>query len=272
MTALARALTPSIFTHTCPEPGMWRGWLKDGQTLEMTWGRRARSCVGLGILLHGSEVTGKANRMIWIGLGFFQAFIPTGIVDCDDGFGDEPSWKFDLSREFGIVLHWNRIYKSWQWPLHRILIERCYQAKDGGWIDIDKRWKEHFNREPAKDEPAGSDQQAIDPTSEPKQVKHWDHREGAYRVDFPYVYTLESGEVQNRTATVIKERWIHGRHLLDKIGWPRETVYHIDVEFDDEVGERTGSWKGGVVGTGQTMIPGETVEMCLRRMERERKF
>jgi len=44
------------------------------------------------------------------------------------------------------------------------------------------------------------------------------------------------------------------------------------VKFSDEVGERTGSWKGGVIGTGSEMRPGESPEQCLRRMERERKF
>jgi len=46
----------------------------------------------------------------------------------------------------------------------------------------------------------------------------------------------------------------------------------IAVEFNEEVGERTGSWKGGVLGCGYDMKPGETRLECLRRMERERRF
>lgn len=46
----------------------------------------------------------------------------------------------------------------------------------------------------------------------------------------------------------------------------------IDVEFDKEVGERTGSWKGGVLGCGWGLLPGETPYECLKRMERERLF
>ena len=38
---------------------------------------------------------------------------------------------------------------------------------------------------------------------------------------------------------------------------------------DGEVGEQSGSWKGGVIGTGYTMKRGETAEMTLRRMEVE---
>jgi hypothetical protein len=46
----------------------------------------------------------------------------------------------------------------------------------------------------------------------------------------------------------------------------------IEVGFDDEVGERTGSWKGGTIGCGYDMLPDESAVQCLRRMERERKF
>lgn len=46
----------------------------------------------------------------------------------------------------------------------------------------------------------------------------------------------------------------------------------IDIEFDKEVGERTGSWKGGTLGCGYNLLPNETPLECLRRMEKERKF
>lgn len=46
----------------------------------------------------------------------------------------------------------------------------------------------------------------------------------------------------------------------------------IDVDFDGEVGERTGSWKGGTVGCSYESRPGETPVQTLRRMERERRF
>lgn len=46
----------------------------------------------------------------------------------------------------------------------------------------------------------------------------------------------------------------------------------IDVEFNAEVGERTGSWKGGCIGCGYQMNPNETPLQALRRMEAERKF
>jgi hypothetical protein len=46
----------------------------------------------------------------------------------------------------------------------------------------------------------------------------------------------------------------------------------IWVTFNEEIGERVGSWKGGVTGAVTDILPGETPEMTLRRMEKERKF
>lgn len=88
----------------------------------------------------------------------------------------------------------------------------------------------------------------------------------------PYRYILKSGEVQKRTATITIEerewrrRWLMWTSLFSK---GRKT---ISVEFDGEVGERTGSWKGGVLGTGYELQIGESPLACLRRMEREREF
>lgn len=96
--------------------------------------------------------------------------------------------------------------------------------------------------------------------------------DGRQKLVFSYSYTLRSGEVQHRNATVYIERrewrqkWLMWCPLFAK------KQQSIDVSFDGEVGERTGSWKGGCIGCGYTMLPGETAETTLRRMERERVF
>ena len=54
--------------------------------------------------------------------------------------------------------------------------------------------------------------------------------------------------------------------------WVKMERRVIEIEFDGEVGERTGSWKGGTVGCSYEMQEDETIEQCLRRMEREREF
>lgn len=92
---------------------------------------------------------------------------------------------------------------------------------------------------------------------------------------FSYDYRLQSGEVQHRTAAVYEERMRYVWRCLKRIRflhWLFPWERHIDVRFSDEVGERSGSWKGGTIGCGCEMKPGETVEQTLRRMERERKF
>ena len=84
----------------------------------------------------------------------------------------------------------------------------------------------------------------------------------------PYRYILRNGTVQERTAAIYAEE----RHYWRPWFPSRKTVRSIDVQFSDEVGERTGSWKGGTIGCGYEMKPGETPLQTLRRMERERKF
>lgn len=84
----------------------------------------------------------------------------------------------------------------------------------------------------------------------------------------PYNYRMRSGEVQERIATIKEERRLWTRPWLP---YKRESRY-IDISFSDEVGERSGSWKGGVLGCSFDMLEGETPLTTLRRMEQERQF
>lgn len=113
-----------------------------------------------------------------------------------------------------------------------------------------------------------------DGTWEP--VADWGERQlqdaRLWRETYPYVYQLESGEQQwaNATVTVEEREWRW--RWLSRLPWPRRVRRSIDVDFDTEIGERAGSWKGGVLGTGHEMRPDETARECLRRMMRERRF
>ncbi len=88
----------------------------------------------------------------------------------------------------------------------------------------------------------------------------------------PYRYVLKSGEVQNVNATIkvheMEWRW----RWFTWLPWPRMVRRSIDVNFDGEVGERAGSWKGGTIGCGYDLRRNETPRECLRRMQDERKF
>jgi hypothetical protein len=88
---------------------------------------------------------------------------------------------------------------------------------------------------------------------------------------YDYTYTLKSGEVQHRKATVHVDRMTWRMR-----GWPLlpfdKVQTCICVSFDGEVGEGTGSYKGGTIGCGWHMLPSETPLETLRRMERDRTF
>ena len=217
---------------------MWRAWLADGQTFEVNWGHCG---IGVEVTIHSHDP--MAHRFLWFGLGFVQVFLPLGLIENKWPVGDEPGWG--ICGTFGevgdFVLRWGERSGRWRWPFHVQFVRSEYFVRPGEW------------REPR-------------PYSEPER------RPKAWSQTLPYTYTLKSGEVQHRKATIRWERWYYRRHLLHLLGWPMQCRNVIDVEFDGEVGERSGSWKGGTIGCGYDMLPGEEPEQTLRRMERERKF
>lgn len=93
-----------------------------------------------------------------------------------------------------------------------------------------------------------------------------------WKKELPYRYVTKSGKVQEVIATITVEE-TEWRPRMTK--WTRRFAKVrrcIDVSFSKGVGEGVDSWKGGVYGTGWKMLPGETPEEALRRMEREAKF
>lgn len=89
---------------------------------------------------------------------------------------------------------------------------------------------------------------------------------------YPYTYVLKSGEVQNRKAKLRVEEREWRMHGFKWSSFRNKIEKTISVDFDAEVGERTGSWKGGTTGCGYTLLQNETPLECLRRMEKERMF
>lgn len=88
----------------------------------------------------------------------------------------------------------------------------------------------------------------------------------------PYTYVRNNGEIQNTKATCTVDemewrwRWFMWCPLFRKV---RKS---INFDFSEPIGERVNTWKGGVYGSGYEMNPGESIEQCLRRMEKERLF
>lgn len=220
------------FTHTSREPRMWRGWLRNGHVIEVHWGLEP-----LGLQIGEADDDGDSfRRQLWIGLGFVQIFIPLWIIHVDGSWVREaPLWGVRADRE-KVWLTWGAWSKflDWPWMLHTLAYQK--ETTDRKWVDVF-----HTN-------------------VEVNQEVH------------PYTYTLRDGTVQKRAATVSKRRHVLTYVGLRWIGWPRWIRESINVDFDAEVGERTGTWKGGCVGCGYDLRGGETMLDALRRMERERTF
>ena len=211
-----------LFAHTSFEPDerMWRGWLADGRSLEVVWGRRWSFGFTIG------ETGGAINLP-----GLAVHFPYPGSMD-DDSSDVNNRWDYGFHFFEGhLQLQWGRV---------------------NNWL-------------PIREQPRRS-ACLILPWADWRHVRHDILSEPE---SHPYRYVLDSGEVQNVTATIkIEEReW----RLLG-LPWPRRVSRYIDVEFDDEVGESRGSWKGGALGCGWDLSPGENAVDALRRMERERRF
>lgn len=72
------------------------------------------------------------------------------------------------------------------------------------------------------------------------------------------------------------EYWVESREWRPKwLTWTKRFAVkreYIEISFKQEVGKGKGSWKGGCIGCSYNLLPGETPEECIRRMEKERKF
>lgn len=69
-------------------------------------------------------------------------------------------------------------------------------------------------------------------------------------------------------TTLIEEReWLFGTGWFKWLSWFRAPKIRrsLDIEFSGETGPEKGSWKGGIVGTGIDMRPGELHEAAFRR-------
>jgi len=136
--------------------------------------------------------------------------------------------------EDSIIWRWGRSYNSWRLPFISWEFD-FHQVKDsrGNWVKYE-----------------------YDSKATAKEVHD-------------YTYTLSSGEVQKRKATCYAERRQWHKKWFPFIKMVKPC---INISFDGEVGERSGSWNGGTIGCGYDLLPNETIEQCLVRMESEREF
>jgi len=222
--------------------GMWQ---INRDNIEFKWGYFAPK-FGLELCVHRGWYFDSQYRLSFVfGWGKFHFKLPFRVKN----YEEDSEW-----RQYGIQssadaiwLRTGKDFKAWDLPWFSWKFV-------GHWIlDNDYVWqKMSYRRNDGLPNP-------------------WDFRESGDCIQefHDYTYVLDSGEVQERkaTCTIEKREW-HRKWFP----WIKMTRQVIDIKFSDEVGERTGSWKGGVTGTSHKMLDGETIEQCLRRMEQERKF
>jgi hypothetical protein len=221
----------------------------DRQNIRFRWLEIANS-FGFSLKIINWKEEGKFSlniRLIWPNIYLDIPFVRRK-VKSDDMLEAWGVSTFDQSLQinWGDWCTFIRFPWSYQW------YATGYLMKSGYWF-----YRFHFNN---RDETI-------------KRIWDWIERNNREQsTTHEYVYTLESGELQRRYAT-IKHRKTEYRPIAfmwtDLFAKKRD---YIDVRFDGEVGERTGSWKGGCIGCSYDMKKGETPLDTLRRMEVERKF
>ena len=102
----------------------------------------------------------------------------------------------------------------------------------------------------------------------PWSWRHREHKVLGEPQSLPFTYQLKNGEVQHRVATIKPEVRQWHRWWLPSV----MTRRYIDVMFDAEVGEQSGSWKGGVTGCSYDSKAGESPQETLLRMQRDKEF
>lgn len=75
------------------------------------------------------------------------------------------------------------------------------------------------------------------------------------------------GEMIVATCMIEEREWRRGEGWFKwlRFFWPAKVRRSLDIKFSAEVGPEKGSWKGGTLGHGIEMLPGETPRMTFER-------
>lgn len=221
--------------------GKWR----DGRrSYRMRWGELGFGRRGSAIdLINFGDESGWSLHLhaFWLDT-FIKLPLRRRAVSCPD-HSPMKSWGFSCDPQMGLHLHRGCRTKIVTMPW-RYWVQTSHDVRrqDGSWVPFVGSWE------------------------------HGEEPDGRHVETYPYRYVfLRTGEVQEREASIYVERRCRKLKWLRWLPFKR-TSYAISVEFNDEVGERSGSWKGGVTGCSYSLRPDETPRECLLRMERERRF
>lgn len=174
---------------------------------------------------------------------------------------DRRSWGVSFHFEpdmKNVFFRWGDKCRIWDLPfVNHVFRANDVQLPDGSWTPFVGSWEE---KQPGNEAMSAWNGK---PLKDP---------DGRYVETHPYRYELRGGAVQNVTATCHVERMTWRRKWLTWTRWSEWSRKSLEISFSDEVGERAGSYKGGCIGCSWAMLPDETIEQALRRMEAERKF
>ncbi len=222
-------------------------WIEEGGRFwRFTWAEISFGRLGFALDYTAGQKYDDRRAHVHIHLPFINAFfyVPWRHESDSNNMIGRPSWGF-YYMDKALVLKYGKktkfIHMPWAWEhlRHDILMA------DGTWKRVAKGMGE--------------------------DGMPWNWKD-KWQATHDYHYCLKNWTIQERKATIgVSEREWRIRTLM-WLPFPRIVRRVIDVEFSDEVGERSGSWKGGTTGCGYDLRKNETPLECLRRMERERKF
>ena len=167
------------------------------------------------------------------------------------------SWEYDdISKKYGIsrygltpsiFIYYGKKYKIYNMPWIYEWIRTSVLLKDGTcWEHETKGNRKEFWREDI-------------------------YGDKIWKEEHPYTYRLKNGKVQKVIATITVEEREWRRKWTSRIKLFPKIIKSINVKFSEEIGEETGSYKGGVIETGYNMLKDETPLQTLRRMEENYK-
>jgi len=75
------------------------------------------------------------------------------------------------------------------------------------------------------------------------------------------------GELVNATCYIEQREWHFGTGWFKWLSWFKSPLIRtsLDIQYDKEVGDRKGSWKGGTIGTSIDMEMGEPLADVFKR-------
>lgn len=234
-----------VYDNPIPRLLRWLGasWRDSRRSYRMRWGELAfgRSGWALQLCLFDERRFSLNVHLFWVNVWVSLPFLSRWAWEPEEMM---EAWGATYTGEpWGLHLRWGArtkiVYMPWRdW----VFIAHEVRRADDTWVPYVGSWER--DKEP----------------------------DGRATEQHPYRYLTRSGEKQEVTATIHAERWTHRLRWLRHTRLFQRVRYSINVEFSDEVGERRGSWKGGVIGCGYDLLPDETPVECLRRMESERRF